>query len=34
MTADLLAELEKINKTATEAVHFTYTPLSEVAALQ
>ena len=34
MTADLLAELEKINKAATEAVHFTYTPLSEVAALQ
>ena len=34
MTAELLDDLEKINKAAAEAVNFTYTPLNELAALQ
>ena len=34
MTAELLDDLEKINKAAAEAVNFTYTPLNELAAWQ
>ena len=34
MTAELLNDLEKISRTAAEAVNFTYMPLNELAALQ
>ena len=34
MVSELLCELEKISKTAAEAVSFTYMPLDELAALQ
>ena len=34
MTAELLDDLEKISRTAAEAVNFTYMPLNELAALQ
>ena len=34
LTAELLADLEEINRNAHEAVNFTYMPLNELAALQ
>ena len=34
MAAELLNDLEKISRTAAEAVNFTYMPLNELAALQ